>query len=165
MKYGKIVILMVLILLCGTMGFLNLRSWEKKPDEEATPSPAKTPAVSEEEKEDDLFATLRLQRRQNREEEIAMLKEILNHENESREGAELVSKRIAEITEYYEQEREMEQQLILHGYAEAFSFVQEDLVTIAVKGEVNGNENAYITKLAISVTGQKQTSIRILPIE
>ena len=164
MKIGRIVILAAMILLCIVMGFLNFKGKGEKP--ELTPSPVVTssPIPQEEEEKDDLFSSLRLQRRKDREEEIAMLKEILNHENQSGEGAEMVSERIVTITEYYEQEREMEQQLILRGYEEAFCFVQDDLVTVAVKGEIATQETAFIKKLAMMVTGQKESALRILPI-
>jgi len=158
-------VLLALICICGVLGFMNFETKDRAQTNVAqTQFPTETIEEDAENTEDDLFASLRLQRKQDREEEFAMLREILDNDDIDREAQSSVAERYVALTEYYEAERTIEQQLILRGYAEAFAFVQDDLVTVAVKGKLTEQETAFIARLTVKLTGFSSDRLTILPI-
>lgn len=132
------------------------------------PEPASAEAASvlaAQEETGDFFRDFRAQRETAREDEIALLDEIVHREGAPEESVREADARRIELTRQTEQERAIETQLVAKGFEDAAAFVQEGTVTIVVKRDrLSDEDTAQILEIAMRQTEQEAGNVKIIPV-
>ena len=132
------------------------------------PEPASAEAASAlaaQEETGDFFRDFRAQRETAREDEIALLDEIVHREGAPKESVREADARRIELTRQTEQERAIETQLVAKGFEDAAAFVQEGTVTIVVKRDrLSDEDTAQILEIAMRQTEQEAGNVKIIPV-
>lgn len=110
------------------------------------------------------FVEYRLERDKVRGKQLELLKKIVEDPNSVAETRQEAQQKIIQITNYLEQELQLENLIKAKGFQDAVIFIQPQSVTAVVnQKEFTREEIAQIADLLITVTGQSIENIYIIP--
>ncbi len=114
----------------------------------------------------DYFSQAKLERDLKRSEAMDMLTQILDAQSTGKEARAEAEDEIHHLADYTEKEVMMENLIRAKGYEDAFVFMGENLISIAVKsGGLNEVDAAVITDIAISTSGYSADKIKLVEIK
>lgn len=112
----------------------------------------------------EFFVEYRLERDRIRSQEIQMLKGLLDHPNSSAEARNEAQRRLIRLTEYMDQEMQLEALLEAKGYPEAAVFIQPSTVNVVVRAsKLEDQDVARIGELVARTTGRRTDEVIIIP--
>jgi len=110
------------------------------------------------------FVEYRLDRDKIRGKQLELLKKIVEDPNSVAETRQEAQQKIIQITNYLEQELQLEKLIKAKGFKDAVVFIQPQSVTAVVnQREFTKDEIAQITDLITTVTGQSIENIYLIP--
>lgn len=134
------------------------------------PQPAQDPLEGPQGKElkeksgEEFFIEYRLERDRVRSQEIQMLREVINNPNSSAQVRNEAQQRLIRLTEYMEQEMQLEALLQAKGYTDACVFIQPTAVHVIVRAhELKEEELNRIGELVGRTSGRKMEEVVIIP--
>ena len=114
----------------------------------------------------DYFTQAKLERDIKRSEAMDMLTQILDAQSTGKEARAEAEDEIHHLADYTEKEVMMENLIRAKGYEDAFVFMGENLISIAVKsGGLNEVDAAVITDIAISTSGYGADKIKLVEVK
>jgi len=112
----------------------------------------------------EFFVEYRLERDRVRSQEIQMLREVINNPNSSPEVKNEAQQRLIRLTEYMEQEVQLEALLQAKGYAEAAVLIQPSTVNVIVRAaQLKPEDLTRIGELVARTTGRRREEVVIIP--
>lgn len=113
----------------------------------------------------DYFSQAKLERDIKRGESMDMLTQILDAQSTDKEARSEAEDEVHMLADFTEKEVMMENLIRAKGYEDAFVFMGENLISIAVKSEgLNEVDAAVIQDIAVSATGYSPDKIKIVEI-
>ncbi|MBC7347139.1 MAG: SpoIIIAH-like family protein, partial [Clostridia bacterium] len=113
---------------------------------------------------EEFFIEYRLERDRVRSQEIQMLREVINNPNSSAQVRNEAQQRLIRLTEYMEQEMQLEALLQAKGYTDACVFIQPTVVHVIVRAhELKEEELNRIGELVGRTSGRKMEEVVIIP--
>ncbi|MGB9885876.1 MAG: SpoIIIAH-like family protein [Moorellales bacterium] len=112
----------------------------------------------------EFFVEYRLERDRVRSQEIQLLREVINNPNSSPEVKSEAQQRLIRLTEYMDQEVQLETLLQAKGYTEAAVLIQPTTVNVVVRAaQLKPEDLARIGELVARTTGRRQEEVVIIP--
>jgi len=134
------------------------------------PTPAQNPLEGpaankrKEKSGEEFFVEYRLERDRVRSREIEMLREVIDNPNSSPQVRNEAQQRLIRLSEYMEQEMQLEALLQAKGYPEAAVFIQPSTVNVIVRAPQLKDEDVNrIGELVARTTGRRQEQVVIMP--
>ncbi len=113
----------------------------------------------------DYFDTARLNRKESRDNALALLKEAAADENADQAVIDDANKQMQQIADNTVTESTIENLVIAKGYTDCVAFVNENSASIVIAGTENGLENsdiAKVTDIVMEETGLTADKIKIM---
>jgi len=114
----------------------------------------------------EFFIEYRLDRDRTRERQLDLLQNIVEDPNSVAETRQEAQQKILQISNYLDQELQLENLIKAKGFKDAVIFIQPQSVSVVVnQKEFDRDEIAQITDLVITITSQNIENIYIIPNE
>ena len=113
----------------------------------------------------DYFASARLTRQQARDSAVALLQQAADEDGAAQTALDGAAQGIQAMAQYTMAEAQIENLVTAKGYADCVAFMSEDSLSVVVSaadGELNGEDVAKITDIAITETGYPAGNIKIM---
>lgn len=134
------------------------------------PKPAQNPLEGPEAKKlkeksgEEFFIEYRLERDRVRSQEIEMLREVIDNPNSSPQVRNEAQQRLIRLSEYMEQEMQLEALLQAKGYPEAAVFIHPSAVNVIVRApQLKEEDINRIGELVARTTGRRMDEVVIMP--
>ncbi|MCR4419669.1 MAG: SpoIIIAH-like family protein [Clostridia bacterium] len=134
------------------------------PQPAANPLEGKRAEALKQKTGEEFFVEYRLERDRVRSQEIQMLREVINNPNSTPEAKNEAQQRLIRLTEYMDQEVQLEALLQAKGYPDAAVLIQPSTVNVIVRApELKPEDLNRIGELVARTTGRKQEEVVIIP--
>ena len=118
--------------------------------EKQTVKPTSGMSVNINKPQKNYFEEYRLVRDRSRSRQVELLRELVNNPNSVQESRKEAQRKLLNLIEIMDNEAQMENVLIAHGYKDAVVFMKQDTVTVVIDGNTFMKEDASKIKEIIS---------------